>query len=102
MYFCDPFIGLSSQQALNKLISDIHGTLQLSCCSFTGIKETDDACTKPITFMNKWKWCCNIRFLKRTFGLGNQTSLFPWTALVISLLHFVILILYGGILAPVS
>ena len=94
-------IGLSSQQALNKLIDDISYLLQPG----TSVPSSENTNTSERQIHHKefqWKSCQNSAFLVKQFGIGNQTSLFSWTAMCASLLHIIILAFCAGILSQVS
>ena len=94
-------IGLSSQQALNKLIDDISYLLQPG----TSVPSSENTNTSERQIHHKefqWKSCQNSAFLVKLFGIGNQTSLFSWTAMCASLLHIIILAFCAGILSQVS
>ena len=97
LIFC---LGLSSQQALNKLIYDISSELQKSCSGITDITNSDNENNLPKVCIN-WKLCFDSKFLAKTFGSNSQTSLFSWVALLASILHIVALFLCGGILLQV-
>ena len=94
-------IGLSSQQALNKLIDDISYLLQPG--TLVPSSENTNTSEKQIHHKEfQWKSCQNSAFLVKLFGIGNQTSLFSWTAMCASLLHIIILAFCAGILSQVS
>ena len=94
--------GLSNQQALNKLISDISGLLRISTAPASTAGSTNDDCGKefPARGIN-WRRAFDLRFLIKTFGVNNETSLFSWTALLANLLHVIALAFCGGILTQV-
>ena len=99
IFFLD--IGLSSQQALNKLIDDISYLLQPG----NSVPSSENTNTSERQIHHKefqWKSCQNSAFLVKLFGIGNQTSLFSWTAMCASLLHIIILAFCAGILSQVS
>ena len=95
--------GLSNQQALNKLISDISCLLRLSTTPATTAESTKDDCGNEFPGIGiNWKRGFNLQFLVKTFGVNNETSLFPWTAFLANLLHVIALAFCGGILTQVS
>ena len=93
-------LGMSSQQALSKLIYDISSALQQSCTGMNDITNSNNGSNLPKVSIN-WKICLDSNFLSKTFGLKSQTSLFSWVGLLASLLHVVALSLCGGILLQV-
>ena len=92
---------MSSQQALDKLVDDIHAELRVSY-SQLDLNKNNGGSRWPIGQGNEWRWFCNVPFLKRTFGLENETSLITWISLVVSLAHFAMLAFCGEILVQVS
>ena len=94
------FLGISSQQALNKLIHDISVALQKSCSRKNDSTNEQHESNLPRVRIN-WRLCLDRNFLTKTFGVSSQTSLFSWAALLASFLHIVALLLCGGILLQV-
>ena len=95
------FSGISSQQALNKLIHDISVALRKSCGRQNDRINEQHENNLPRVRIN-WRLCIDRSFLTKTFGVSSQTSLFSWVALLASFLHIVALLLCGGILLQVN
>ena len=95
------FSGISSQQALNKLINDISVALRKSCGRKNDSTNEQHESNLPRVRIN-WRLCINRSFLSKTFGVNSQTSLFSWVALLASFLHIVALLLCGAILLQVK
>ena len=94
-------LGMSSQQALNKLIYDISSVLRKSSCRENHSTNDYEERNLPKVRIN-WKLCFDWSFLAKTFGVSSPTSLFSWVALLASLLHIVALALSGSILLQVN
>ena len=96
--------GLSSQQALNKLIEAISSVLQDDSSISTSTTETknEEHGNKLPKLGVQWKTCFDLDFLAKTFSVNNQTALFSWAALLASLLHVIALAFCGGILTQVN
>ena len=93
--------GLSSQQALDELIHDIHSALENSYNCVPDADGTPDN-QENIEYVSAERrqshwlpWCCRPHSIKAAFSLENENSLFPWTLLIAGLVHVVILVFCG-------